>query len=413
VFIESKIHNLSLESNMTSPQPRQQLLPGRLGDPFMSPETDPRLHPQNRAFAVALGMNKNAADPTVTVEDSTEKIREYFQATEREWKEGFAQWGDPHIEQADALLESWKETIPGTTDGAHTIDLYCVKPKNAHDEGGPLPTIVHTHGGAMTCLGCEDYTFWREHLAMAGAQVIGVQFRNTCGEHGSASFPGALEDILDTILWLRKKKTSGENTNSPLSSTGRKLNDIASLIVHGESGGGNLCCSTALFAHSKGYGDLIDGIYSSCPMIAGPTIWRGALTGDWSLAKQHNLLSMMECDGYMLNMKLIALTAVLYDGMDSENPLAYPLHASKERLQQISHIPHHIVAFELDPLRDEAIQYARHLAEAGVPAICVEKKGMMHAADMASAMWGETMVGRAAADVVAFAKSLIKKTKEP
>ena len=47
-----------------------------------------------------------------------------------------------------------------------------------------------------------------------------------------------------------------------------KLN-LSSLVVAGESGGGNLCVATGIKANIEGWVDAIDGVYAMAPMILG------------------------------------------------------------------------------------------------------------------------------------------------
>ena len=64
---------------------------------------------------------------------------------------------------------------------------------------------------------------------------------------------------------------------------------VSTITVSGESGGGNLSAACALYAKRKGCLEIIDGVYSLCPYIA----------GNWAEYPK-NLPSVTENDGLML-----------------------------------------------------------------------------------------------------------------
>lgn len=64
----------------------------------------------------------------------------------------------------------------------------------------------------------------------------------------------------------------------------------------------------------------------------------------------------------------------------SSNPLAWPYHASAEEL---SGLPPHIISVnELDPLRDEGLEFSRKLQAAGNSAVARTVHGTHHAGDL-------------------------------
>ena len=76
---------------------------------------------------------------------------------------------------------------------------------------------------------------------------------------------------------------------------------IATIVVSGESGGGNLCLATALKARSEGWADQIDGVYALCPYISG------------SYLNPHtDLPSLHENDTYMLECNMMASLVKVY-----------------------------------------------------------------------------------------------------
>ena len=89
---------------------------------------------------------------------------------------------------------------------------------------------------------------------MSGLVVVGVEFRNGGGKHGAYPFPAGLTDCSSALQWVIDN---------------RARLGISTLIVSGESGGGNLTLATTLKAKRDGLVDQIDGVYAMCPYISG------------------------------------------------------------------------------------------------------------------------------------------------
>ena len=81
----------------------------------------------------------------------------------------------------------------------------------------------------------------------------------------------------------------------------------------------------------------------------------------------------------------MAAYAKLYDPThEHENdPLAWPLKATVDELQGLP--PHLIVVQELDPIKEEGIEYYRKLSRAGVKTQCICEMGMVHSGSWAFA----------------------------
>lgn len=245
-------------------------------------------------------------------------------------------------------------TIPGTS--GNQIKLYISRPAN---QSGPLPAVVHYHGGGMVLLKTDGacYVRWREELAASGLVVIGVDFRNTVWPTGPHYFPDGTDDCFAGLRWTDEH---------------RKDLKISNLIVSGESGGGNLTLSTTLRAHaSENTRKIISGAYAMCPYISGAY-------GD----PPANLASLKDNNGFFLEGTSMHALARTYDpsGKNAKNPLAWPLYAKNSDLAGLP--PHRISVNELDPLRDEGLEYYRMLNAAGVTASGRIVLGTCHAGDM-------------------------------
>jgi acetyl esterase len=234
------------------------------------------------------------------------------------------------------------------------ITLFIHRPVDAT---GPLPAVLHLHGGGMVFMEAAgpSYRRWREELAATGMIVIGVEFRNGGGKHGPHPFPAGLNDCSSALQWVAKNKV--------------RLG-ISKLIISGESGGGNLTLATTLQAKQGGYLPSIDGVYAQCPYISGVYA-----------SKAPELPSLYENDGYFLDCQQMAVFVRIYDpsGENSLNPLAWPYHASVDDLRGLP--PHLISVNQLDPLRDEGLAYFRKLLDAGVRATSRTVNGTCHAGD--------------------------------
>ncbi len=326
------------------------ILPGRLGDPDMLIKTDPRADPRMVAAMAVLGLDGAPEAAPVDINSPNEALLEYAMLAE----EGFAALGDVLSSAAPPItnVERRTEVIKGV-DG-NDISLYIHTPT---DVDGPVPGVVHTHGGGMAILEASNagYVRWRDELASTGLVVVGVEFRNAAGKLGPHPFPAGLNDCYTGLLWTHEN---------------RAALGISKLVISGESGGGNLSLATTLKAKQEGTLDAIDGVYAQCPYISG-------LYAD----KNPALPSLYENDDYFLNCSMMGSMVRMYspDGSDDTNPLAWPYHAAVEDLQGLP--PHVISVNQLDPLRDEGLAYFQKLLAAGVSASSRTVNGTCHAGD--------------------------------
>ncbi len=324
-------------------------LPGRLGNPNETLETDGRAHPKIIEAVAAVG-GFGEGIPQIGPNASYEECLAYCLSFEQ-----VSAQKDPELLANLPVLESvstTSEVIPGP-DG-YDIHLYIHKPKQSD---GPIPCIVHTHGGGMVLMGATDPMFirFRDSLAATGMVVVGVEFRNGGGRLGNHPYPAGLNDCSAAAQWVFANK---------------EQLGISSVVISGESGGGNLAIATTLKAKHDGWVDQIDGVYAMCPYISGAYANPPA-----------ELLSLYENDGYMMDCAMMATLVKVYDptGDNSTNPLAWPYHA---KISELEGLPPHVISVnELDPLRDEGLVYYRKLLAAGVPAVGRTVHGTPHAGD--------------------------------
>jgi acetyl esterase len=224
-------------------------LPGRLGNPALELRSDPRSDPRVVAAFAPFGLDVTAPSLPIDRNSPVSELLAVAAAAEQNFATVFAALlADV---PAPNGVETTIETITGT-DG-NDITLYVDRPVGAE---GSLPGLLHLHGGGMAILQAanESAAGWRGLLAERGCVVVGVEFRNSAGVLGPHPFPAGLNDCSSALDWLHDHR-----------------NDLglASIVVTGESGGGNLSLATALKAKREGRLDRIDGVYAQVPFIYG------------------------------------------------------------------------------------------------------------------------------------------------
>ncbi len=324
-------------------------LPGRLADPDAVLERDRRADPRIIAALEAVGGFAPGVEP-VGADADYEACLAYCAAFEESAALGNDAMWAMMPEFSD--VETTTQTITGS-DG-NDIELFVHQPATRN---GALPCVLHTRGGGMVLMSATDPGFvrWRSSLAALGMVVIGVEFRNGGGRLGNHPFPAGLDDCASAARWAHEN---------------RGALGISSIVISGESGGGNLSIATSLKAHREGRIEQIDGVYAMCPYICGEYAQPPA-----------ELLSLYENDGYMLDCAQMAALVKVYDptGAHRDNPLAWPYHAQRSDLEGLP--PHVISVNELDPLRDEGLAFYRKLLDAGVSAVGRTVHGTPHAGD--------------------------------
>ncbi len=328
---------------------------GRLLDPAASMLTDPRIDPRLRRQLVEFGLADNSPSPQLSRHGSRADIV----ALTREAHDAF-----------NGLYEAMPNDLPGDVTVGYTThqvtgvdgNSIAIRVYRTAQSDHPAPCVIYFHGGGMTVLEAfgKVHDRWSQDLAATGLVSVLAQFRNAWTPEGLHPFPAGLNDCLAVARWVSERR--------------RELG-ISKVILQGESGGGNLALSTALKALREGGIGIIDGVYACVPYISGAYAW----SEDRKLAE---LPSLIENDGYILNMAQSDLVSELYNPGDAQanNPLCWPGVAHPLDLAGLP--PHVITVNELDPLRDEGVAYYRRLLEAGVRARARVNLGMAHAAEM-------------------------------
>ena len=343
----------------------------------MSLAADPRVDPRIPTALAPFGLDGVAPAPPVTADSPREAQLEFVAAAESGFEAIFAALttGLPAINGVSREHLS----IPRSgADGEISLTVHRPAGSNGAD---PLPAVVHLHGGGMTMLTAADpmYAHLRDTLAARGLVVIGVEFRNAGGKLGVHPFPAGLDDCADAVRWVLAERGALE---------------ASGVIVSGESGGGNLTLAVSHRARREGWIDQIAGFYAQCPFIH----------GGWT--QRDPLPSMSENDNYFIGCVVLSVLGAVYDpsAVHADDPECWPLRASLDELRGMP--PHVISVNELDPLRDEGLQYYRALVHAGVSAIGRMVAGTCHGGDLLFAGEIPEVFAASMDDVAAFARAV-------
>lgn len=365
-----------LKKSKSSEQVLDFKLPGKLGNPDMSMLDDPRLDPRIKNAYMANPMLPMPPPVELTVNPSYEDsvLMAHYMDDMLKMKNA----------QQEADMPSFPDIISSSQvirgEDRNKITLYIDRPKRVT---GKVPCLIHFHGGGMSFSSAKAPLFvrWRKSLAQQGMLVIGVEFLSEALFPGHHPFPAGLNDCASAVRWAHSNKA--------------KLG-ISSIVITGESGGGNLVVATAIKANKEGWVDEIDGVYALAPMILG--IYGPDLPP--------NLPSWRENYGYMGTRPLVRMLTKVYDPKDEheKNPLAWPFHAKDKDLRGLP--PHIIVNYELDLIRDDGVVFAQKLRAAGVEATSIIINGADHVPEIAMPGIVPELTRDTLASITAFAKGV-------
>jgi acetyl esterase/lipase len=217
----------------------------------------------------------------------------------------------------------------------------------APDGGAPRPGVVYVHGGGFIAgdLDTEELRcvrFARE----AGVVVVSVEYR-LAPEH---RYPAALDDCYAVLTW----------TAASAAALGV---DPARIGLAGASSGGNLAAATALLARDRGEPAV------AFQLLVYPTLDDRLQTG----SRQFVGTPMVDgrdcerCWDYYLGTE-----------RSEVSPYAAPARAADLRGLP----PTYLMTAELDPLRDEGIEFATRLLAAGVSVDLHQFAGAFHGFDL-------------------------------
>lgn len=234
------------------------------------------------------------------------------------------------IDDAGVVIEN--RTIPGPGD-APDVPVRIYSPEGL---AGSVPGILHIHGGGFvignldselgSCIGlCRGL----------GVVVVSVDYRLA----PETPYPGPLEDCYAALAWLAEH-------------SGQLNIDAARVMVFGQSAGGGLAAATALLARDRGGPDLCFqylGIPELDDRLQTPSMQQFVDTPMWNRPNAE-----LSWDYYL-------------GGRYQRGADDVPGHAAPARAEALAGLPPaYVSTMEFDPLRDEGIEYALKLMQAGV-----------------------------------------------
>jgi acetyl esterase len=212
------------------------------------------------------------------------------------------------------------------------------------EASGVRPLIVFFHGGGFVLCSLETHDeVCRALCRDTEAVVVSVDYRLA----PESKYPAAADDCYAALVW-------GAANAASLGA------DPARVAVAGDSAGGNLAAVTALRARDLG-----------TPALCHQALIYPATSADFdSVSFREN------GEGYFLTADAMRWfwSHYLADAAQAAEPYACPIKAGS--LAGLP--PATVVTAEYDPLRDEAEDYARALAAAGVATELRRYAGMIH-----------------------------------
>lgn len=236
---------------------------------------------------------------------------------------------------ADALPDERVATedhqIPGPPD-APPVRVRSFRPAAAD---GPLPALLYIHGGGMVIGSIEtEDALTRSYCLAVGCAAVSVEYRLA----PENPHPAPVEDCYAALLWT--------------TANAERLGiDPDRLAVYGGSAGGGLAAGTALLARDRGG-----------PKLAFQMLLYPMLDDRCETPSGREVESIGVFDGWASRE---GFQALLGERRGTEE---VDLYAAPARATDLAGLPPAwIDVGELDALRDESIDYALRLMQAGVP----------------------------------------------
>lgn len=240
-------------------------------------------------------------------------------------------------------LDCEERYITGKTSGS-SIRIRIFKPLNYT---GTLPGMLYIHGGGMVLGNPEDYlTVIKRFIDTKPCVIIAPDYNKAF----DAPYPAAFNDCYDTLLWMN------ENTKA--------LNIIPDkLIVAGHSAGGGLAAAVTLKARDT------KEVKIAFQMPIYPM-----------LDDRQNTESAIDNDSAGWNARSSKMGWTAYLGKLLKSGAEIPAYAAAARAQNYAQLPPTITFVgDLEPFRDETIQYIENLKIEGIPVTFKLYEGCYHA----------------------------------
>ncbi len=211
-------------------------------------------------------------------------------------------------------------------------------------EQASLPVLVWYHGGGFVIGDLDSHDSACRALAnQTECLVVAVDYR-LAPEH---KFPGAVEDCEAALHWVAAHATELGG-------------DPGRIAVGGDSAGGNLAAVMALLAREKGG-----------PKLCFQLLIYPCVAPEPETPSHHQF-----AEGYLLTRKTITWFFKQY--LRSSKDTLDPRYAPLEEKDLSSLPPSLVIVAGFDPLRDEGVDYAKALIDAGNKVTLSNYEGMIH-----------------------------------
>ena len=282
--------------------------------------TEPFVRPDVRGF---LDFLNNMPGP---------KMHELDAPTARQLFLAMKDVGDPPVGELGTLLDL---TIPGP---AGDIPARLYDPRASREPG---PAVVFFHGGGFVIGDLDSHgSFTAEMARVLDLPVIAIDYRLA----PEFPWPAAPDDCEAAARWV---------ANSP-TELGRS---VTSLILSGDSAGGNLTVVTAAALRDQP---------AKVPVIAQLPFYPAT-----DASKEYPSYAEF-AEGYLLTRDSMEWFMAAYKS-EADHIRNSPLLGDLAGMP-----PAVVVTASLDPIRDQGRAYAAALALAGVPVVFREAKGNIH-----------------------------------
>ncbi|MFF7472795.1 alpha/beta hydrolase fold domain-containing protein [Streptomyces sp. NPDC008092] len=218
---------------------------------------------------------------------------------------------------------------------------------------GPLPGLLYLHGGAFVMGDLDSVDNQARLIAdRAGVVVVSVDYRLA----PENPYPAGLDDCYAAFMWAAGAAGRAHGI------------DGARVGVLGESAGGGLAAALMLIAKDRG------GPVPTAQFLDAPTV-------DDRL-RTHSMRHLPETPTWSASNSPYSWAYYLGDLARPGDPdvprYAAPARAEVEDLAGLP--PAWVAAYQVDPTRDEGLDYARLLIRAGVPTEVHHYSGAFHLA---------------------------------
>ncbi|MEU5881924.1 alpha/beta hydrolase [Spirillospora sp. NPDC047279] len=262
----------------------------------------------------------------------------------------------------DVLSEPVSDDRAGWEDREIPVPVRIYRPKEA---AGPLPALVYFHGGGFVTGDLEnEHVRCLDFAAEAGLVVVSVDYR-LAPEH---PYPAPFDDAYAATVWVHENAA--------------ELGvDPARIGVGGGSAGGGLAAGVALKARDENGPPLV------FQLLVYPVLDDRMDTPSMRAYTEPPLFNRTDA-GHMWRH---------YLGPHHGNA---PVYAAPARAADLTGLPPaYVLAAEVDPLRDEDLEYALRLIRTGVPTELRHVPGVYHGFDgvLQAAVAREALAGQRAA----------------